>query len=138
MKILVAIESKDHKKLADQSLRWLARSGLELRVFVPKGKAKKFKWTIDEVNYHYYVALDWADTVVERTDPMTYAQQHDFDLLLKVPSKLMSWRKRDYLKDWEILVFRGAVGKARVEFGKHPKKRIKHFFNGATMERVEK
>lgn len=137
MKILLAVNATSPTKPIDNALRWAGRLGLDLKLFVPKGKRTKFFNTIDEVNYHYYQGLTY-DCIVNRTDAENYARQHEYDLLLQVPEDLHSWRKGMQFNDAEIFLARTAIGKARLEFAEKPRKRIKKWFNGVTMERVEK
>lgn len=135
MKILLAINATDYKHLGDRALRWCGRLGYQLRVFVPKNKRSKFMQCIDDVNYHYYLNLQY-DILVGRTTAMEYAKQHDFDLLLTVPEDLTEWRKGTAFKDTELIPPVKTIGAARIEFGKKPGMKIKRFSNGAVMERV--
>lgn len=136
MKILMAIESKDPKRLGDHALRWCGRTGFELRVFIPKKRRRaKYEEAILDANYNWYMAIP-TDIIVTRTSPKEYAQQHGFDLLLTIPEELFAWRKGTQFKDSEIWWVRKAVGAARLEFGAKPKMRIKRFANGCIMERL--
>lgn len=136
MKILLAIKPSKPKHLADNALRWCGRLGYQMRVFVPKKRQLvKYAEEIAEVNYQYYLALG-VDILTVHKDPKQYAKENGYDLLLSVPAELKAWRKGTAFKDTEIIWPRGAVGLARIEFGKKPKKRIKRWSNGCTMERV--
>lgn len=136
MKILVAINSVNHKTVGDKALRWCGRLGLDVKLFVPKNKRKKFLETVDDANYHYYLALDKDETVVSRTDAETYAKQHDIDLLLTIPESLSAWRKGTEFKDHEIKLAYEAITSARGQFSRKEGMNIKQFANGAIMKRV--
>lgn len=135
MKLLLAISATNHKNLEDGSIRWCGRLGFELKVFVPKNKRSRYKNVIADANYHYYLALE-PDTLVSRTDAMSYAQQHGYGLLVTVPERLPSWHKRTAYDDVEVKLAYEAIDFARGEFVKNPRKRIKRWTNGVTIERV--
>lgn len=135
MKILLAINSTDPVLVVDRALRWCARTGYELRLFIPKGEYTKYVETVNEVNYHYYVAVTYGQ-IVSKMTAREYAEQYGFDLILTVPEDLWSWRKGRQFKPEEIYQCAIAVGKARKQFSEHPKKRIHRFVNGSVMERV--
>lgn len=135
VKILLAIEGKNHKKIADKALRFCGRTGYELRIFCKREKRSKFIEAIKDANYHWYLALR-EDQVITKIDPHTYARQNGFDLILFVPDSLNEWRKNSAMKEWELKPMVKAIGSARVEFGKKSDLWTKHFKNGAIMVRV--
>lgn len=134
MKLLLAIEATKPKEL-EKALRWCGRLGYDLRVFVAKGKRKKFLDIFDDCNYHWYLDIR-HDQLISRTDAHTYARQHSYDLMLTVPENLEQWRKRSFLKPDELKHPVVAIGTARIEFGKKPRMQVKRFANGAIMRRV--
>lgn len=75
MKILVAIESdKNAEQLAHTTLRWAARAGFDLRVFVPDNRqSKKYKKFLDEYNYYYWGSIDEERAIVAKQKPTEYA-----------------------------------------------------------------
>lgn len=135
MKILIVINSIKPKLVGDRALRWCGRLGKDLIIVVPRNKRRKYIETIDDANYHYYLALTY-DIVITRSDAKSYAIQHDYDLLVTVPEELWSWRKGRQFKENEIAIAYEALAKARSEFGSKPRKRIKRWVNGVTMERL--
>jgi hypothetical protein len=134
-KLLIAVECQRPKDTADNTMRWVSRGGFPYYFFVPKGKRKKFLDQLEDNNYHYYLAMG-PDRIVTRTSAAEYAKQHDYDLMLTIPSDLHSWRKGTAFKPKEIYHFAKAIHNARGQFVKHPGKQIIRFENGAVMERV--
>lgn len=131
----MAIEATKHRPLPDRALRWCGRAGFELRVFCAKNKRSKFVEAVKHANYHWYLALK-EDIVISRTDAMSYAKQHDFDLVVFIPESLRAWRKNSALKEWELKPMSKTIGSARSEFGRKPDLKVKRFTNGAVMRRV--
>lgn len=141
MKLLAAIKCGDNIEKLDMTLRWASRSGYDLKLFVPKDKLAEYANAIADANYHWYLAADPEATMVEaagETDtPMTYAQVMGYDLLLRIPEGLELWRK-DRTFEGQVFFLCDSAGRARLEFSKNPRKRVEHWRNGATMERVRK
>lgn len=135
MKILLAIDSKKPKLVGDRALRWASRTGYEMRLFAPRNKRQRYLQVIDDANYDYYLDIK-KNQLITKMDPMQYAKAHDFDLVLLVPEGLWSWRKGEQFKPMEVVHCAQVIGRARIEFGAHPRKRIKHFANGSIMQRV--
>lgn len=136
MKILVAVEATDHKAIVDAALRWAGRAGYDFRVFVPPYRIHLFRRAIDDANYHYYTGLE-PDILVKDSFPEDYAARYEYDLLLKIPEHLLSWRKGAQFQPAEMAHYTRAVGAARLWFGRYPGRGIKRFANGATMQRVQ-
>lgn len=136
MKLLVAIEAKGNPHKLDMTLRWASRSGYDLKVFVPQSGHKVYADAIADANYNWYLAVDPEQALVA-ADPMTYAQVMGYDLLLRIPEGLELWRKGRHF-DGQVFFLCDGAGRARLEFSKKPGKRVKHWRNGATMERVRK
>lgn len=110
--------------------------GFDLKVFVGRGKKSQFSDVINEVNYQYYLNLK-KDTIISRYTAEEYARQCKYDLLLTIPEDLESWRLSRRFKDDEINIAYTAISKARGEFSRKPRKRIKRWANGAIMTRVK-
>lgn len=136
MKLLVAITTTRPKLTGDKSLRWAGRLGYDLILVGTKGKRKKLLETVADANYHYYLALP-DSTVVTRTSALSYAIEHDYDLLLELPDDLDSWRKGMAFKVAEIKIAYETISTARGQFSKKPGMKIKRFTNGAVMRRLK-
>jgi hypothetical protein len=136
MKILVGIKSKKPNVVQDAALRWVARGGYNLKLFIPSSKYRRYQMVVDDANYHWYLDLK-HDVIESILEPEEYAIEHNYDLLLTIPEDLKSWRKGGMLKEKEIFHFVKAVGKARLEFGRNHGMRIKKWSNGAVMRRVK-
>jgi hypothetical protein len=135
MRILLAIESTKPKVVGDNALRWAGRIGYDVAVFAPRNKHKKYLAVINDVNYHYYLALEY-DVVVTKYSPQLYAALNNYDLIVYIPEDLPAWRKGTAFKDNELNPPYSAIGNARGEFGRKPGKKIKRWSNGCRMERV--
>lgn len=137
MKLLCAIKSEgNHLTIADGTLRWAARAGYDLRIFVPKVELEPYQEALTDANYNWYLALS-KDMLIPDTDPMTYAQVMGYDLLATLPDGMTDWRKRADMER-QVFLYCEAIGKGRLQFAENPGKRVKHYANGATMERVRK
>lgn len=146
MKILAAIEADGSMEKLDMTLRWASRSGYVVKVFINDNRITEdatrrelsaaYANALADANYHWYLALDpEADLVVG--DPMEYARDNGFDLLLRIPEGLELWRRRRHF-DGQVFFLCDSAGRARLEFSKKPGMRVKHWRNGAMMERVRK
>lgn len=118
MKILVAIESdKNAEQLAHTTLRWAARAGFDLRIFVPDNRqSKKYKKYLDEYNYYYWGNIDEERSIVTKQKPMDYAREHGYDLLVTLPDNLLDYYTEED-DDKTFMEYTEDVAKARVEFG---------------------
>lgn len=135
MKILAAIQSdKNATIMQDYTLRWAARAGYNMRIFIPdKRQLQKYEKAIEDANYHHYLAL--PNTIIETGDPLEYAKKEGYDLLIYLPDNLEYWNKKGG-QDLTHIYYAEDVGKARVLFSNNPKKKSHKFRNGAEMVRV--
>lgn len=135
MKILLAIRSTNPELIADNALRWAARTGFELRIFAPRDDYHKYVNAVNDANYHWYLAVK-HEQIITKYEPHEYAEMYGFDLILYVPEAVKTWRRGHFMKDDEIMLCAEAVGKARAEFGRKPRMRVKKWANGCIMVRV--
>lgn len=121
MKILVAIESdKNAEQLAHTTLRWAARAGFDLRIFIPdRRQLKKYKKFLDEYNYYYWGNIDEERSIVAKADPMEWAKANGYDLLVTLPDNLLDYCTVEN-DDATFMEYAEDVAKARVEFGHKP------------------
>jgi hypothetical protein len=120
MKILVAIEStKRAEEMAHTTLRWAARAGFNLRVFIPDNRQrKKYEAAIDDANYHYYFSIP-ESVLVAGESPMEYAKREGYELLVSLPDNLLDYYAVED-DDKSFIEYAEDVAKARVAFGKNP------------------
>lgn len=135
MKIFVAIESSNNAKvLANTTLRWAARAGFNMRIFVPSEKQRRiYAAFIEEANHNWYLDLP-DDVVVVGKSPKRFAEENGFDLLVRLPDNLRKW-KRWLNYDLNVLHYAADLGKTRIKFA-DPEKKVERFKNGATIERL--
>lgn len=121
MKILAAIKSsKNAEEMAHTTLRWAARAGFDLRIFVPdKRQLKKYKKYLDEYNYYYWGNIDEERSIVTGQEPMDYARENGYALLITLPDNLLDYsvERND---DQTFIDYAEDVAKLRVEFGNNP------------------
>lgn len=140
MKILVAIPSSENPDLlANTTLRWAARAGFNLRIFIPDEEQREsYVKSIDDANYDYFLDIP-EEAIVSIITPLDYAQEHNFDLLVTLPDSLYDWDKENTLgTDKTVIDYAEAIGAARVLFGQQPELKEHEFGNGAIMTRVKK
>lgn len=135
MKVLVAIESSENPKtLAKCALRWAARAGFDLRIFIPgQSQLSEYKEAIDEANYNWYLAIPKNALITELT-PSEFAKAQNYDLVLHVPDHLRKWDKKAN-HELNPYKFAESVGKARLLFADQSITRYV-FENGAVMVRA--
>lgn len=136
MKILVAIESSENPKtLARRTLRWAARAGFNMRIFIPDdSQLPEYLAAVKEANYEWY--LDLPDSViVTKITPKQFAKDEGFDLILYLPDDMRKW-KTSLIHEINVLEYARQVGAARLRFSKDPNKKYERFSNGAIMERI--
>lgn len=131
MKLLLTVNATTPKK-AKVTLAWAGRLGYEKRLFIPKGKRFQFRDVIADVNYNNFLDIP-LDVIVDRTDPISYADQHNYDLVLILPENMKAWE--DNTDDEGMESFLRDVSTARVELGSTDKKLIK-WDNGAEMVKL--
>lgn len=135
MRILVTIQVTKPSKLADNALRWVARAGYDFMLFCQPWRHNRVLRAINDANYHYYLNVDEQNIAFSK--PEIYAPANGYDLILRIPEGLESWRKGSKLKPAEILHFAKAVGAVRKQFSEQPSKQVHRWPNGAVMERVD-
>lgn len=116
MKLLVAIKSKDYSAIR-KSLRWVARSGYDIRIFIKAKEWETYNDTLSAIGQDHYIVFPKETLVTDNITPETYAQQNGYDLLLVVPEHKPSFtgkRKRINLEA-ELYAFVEAAGTARKE-----------------------
>lgn len=136
MKILVAIESSENpKKLSRSTLRWAARGGFNMRIFIPDdSQLEEYRAAINNANYMWYLDLP-PTVVVSKITPEELAFQENFDLILYLPDNLHKWHPH-HNHDRNVIDYAADVGKARLLFRNDDNKFNHEFGNGALMERV--
>lgn len=136
MRILVAIESSEnHKKLANGTLKWAARAGFNMRLFVPdEAQAEAYREEIKHLNYNHYLGIP-ESFVVTGVDPEIYAKEQGYDLILWLPDDLKKWQSK-LSHELNVIEYAKDVGAARADFNKDKSKTMHHFKNGAVMRRV--
>ena len=136
MKIFVAIESSENPKtLSTHTLRWAARAGFNMRIFIPdKSQLPSYLQAIEEANHNWYLALPNTVLVVG-AEPKDYARQNGFDLLVSLPQDLRKWNPKAN-HGLNVLQYAADVGKVRTLFSQQPEKTNHTFPNGAEMVRL--
>lgn len=119
MKILVGIKSTGKpEECAHTTFRWAARAGFDIRIFVPAAELEAYQTGVDDANYHYYlVGRDEAQVVVADAEPMAYAKEHGYGLLLELPDNLLDYKTVED-DDKSMVEFATDAGKARSTMGK--------------------
>lgn len=137
MKILVSIESTGKpEECAHTTFRWAARAGFDIRMFVPAAEVEAYQDGVDDANYHYYlVGRDEAQIVVGDTDPMEYAKEHGYGLLLSLPDNLLDYKTVED-DDKSMVEFATDAGIARSTMGKDLTVNEIELENGCKMLRV--
>lgn len=136
MKILAAIQSSENAKtLSRTTLRWAARAGFNMRVFIPnEEQLPDYKKAITDANYRWHLAIP-DDFIIVGTEPIKYAKDNNYDLIVYLPDHMNKWRQ--YLNhELNPLYYAKDVGRARVMLGGSPELRSYKFHNDVVMERV--
>jgi hypothetical protein len=137
MKVLVAIPSSRPKQLSQKTLLWAPRAGFELRIFADSNvKKKKYQAAVEEVNYQQFLSVR-HNQIVTGSDPLSYAQNEGYDILVILPANLRRWNDT---KDSNLMVieFQKDLAEVRNRMSKDPKFHVKQFDNGARVIRVVK
>lgn len=136
MKILVAIESSENPTLlAKTTLRWAARAGFNMRVFIPDAnQLQPYKDAIDNANYDHF--LDLPESIVEVGSARDYAVKEGYDLIVYLPDDMRKWDTR-LTHDLNVLHYAKELGVARVELKDSIPGSTFTFSNGAVMERLK-
>lgn len=136
MKILVAIQSDNNAyEMAHTTLRWAARAGFNLRVFIPdESQLAEYENAIDDCNYSYYFNIP-NSVIVVNEEPIVFAKRNGFDLLIILPDNLLDWRTIND-DDKTFIEYAEDIAKARVQFGKVKGLASIKFDNGASIMRL--
>lgn len=133
MKLLIAIPSKGRsKKIFKHTLRWVGRTGYDVRVFVEPQEIKEYREEAKHANYDIY--MDFKDdnfVDVGKNDEglshakkfiKDYAIKNNYDLVFRMDDDIMRFtgRGRNKTDDLMILEFCDMVGACRVAFGNFP------------------
>lgn len=132
MKLLVAIPSKGRaKSIFKRTLRWVVRTGFDVRVFVEPGEIEEYrKWAVD-ANYQNYLdirpdqfidigkdngGLSHVRGVIKR-----FAIDNGYDLVFRMDDDVMRFTGRGKNKDdgEMILLFAAMVGACRRAFARY-------------------
>lgn len=139
MKILVAIQSSENADmLAHTTLRWAGRAGYNMRIFIPDDSQREdYEAALLEANHEYY--LDIPESVIEiGKDPVQYAKDNQYDLVVFLPEGLSEWNKENKLGlDKTVIDYAEDVGRARSTIGKDKRRQKVDFGNGAVMKRIK-
>lgn len=137
MKLLVAVPSDRPSQLVLKTLLWAPRAGFTFRIFAnPSVSKKKYQAAIEEANYQQYLDLKYS-MIVRGSDPLTYAQKHDFDIVAVVPPNLRRWNDT---KESGLMVieFQKDLADVRNRMAEDPKLHVVDFENGTRVIRVVK
>lgn len=133
MKILVAIPSKGRaKSIMNRTMRWVSRTGYDVRVFVEPQEILEYREAAVHANYEHYLDIKPEQFVdIKQSDKGLgyvksfigqYAELNGYDLVFKMDDDVLRFNGRGKNKpdDEMILDFAAMVGKCRVTFGKYP------------------
>jgi hypothetical protein len=135
MKILLAINSeKNHKSIANQSLRLAGRVGYEFRLFTSLKEHKKYVRAIEEANYHWYLGI-LRTSVISGQTMYHYAERNGIDLILNVPDNLEIPVDKKAEQRY-VIAFCKKVEKYRQRFESGQYKNRRQLGAGVVMERV--
>lgn len=132
MKLLIAIPSKGRADtIFKRTLRWVVRTGFDVRIFVEPQDLKAYREGAKDANYQNYTAikpeqfvsilkndqgLDYVRRFVKR-----YAIKNGYDLVFKMDDDVLRFngRGRNKPDDEMIVDFAVMVGKCRKAFGRY-------------------
>lgn len=135
MKLLLAIPSSNPEELAKKTLLWAPRAGFDLRIFTDSNiRKKRYHEAIDEANYQQWLALRHSQ-LVSGTDPLTYAQENGYDLLVILPPNLRAWNNNDD-KDKMVIEFQADLAACRKRISSDNTVHDISFDNGTRVVRV--
>lgn len=133
MKLLVAIPSKGRpEKIYKDTMRWVARTGFDVRVFVEPQDLEAYKTAAKTGNIDNYTDVRPENFVsIGENDKglgfamgfiKQYALDGGYDLVFKLDDDIRRFnnRGRNRTDDLMILSFCQMVGQCRVAFGKYP------------------
>lgn len=133
MKLLIAIPSKGRTDtIFKRTLRWVARTGYDVRVFVEPQEIEQYREVARDANYQHYLdihdnqfidigkngrGLGYAKGFIKK-----YAQEYNYDLVFKMDDDVLrfSGRGKNKSDDDMLYDFVKMVGKCRLTFGRYP------------------
>lgn len=133
MKLLIAVPSKGRaKKIIKHTMRWLPRTGFEVRVFVEPQEYEAYKESLDHGNYdnRVHFPLEHLIDIGENDKGLSfvkgyikqYALDNGFDLVFKMDDDVLRFNARGKNKpdDEMVMDFCGMVGVCRKTMGEYP------------------
>lgn len=133
MKLLIAVPSKGRAdKIIKHTMRWLPRTGFEVRVFVEPQEYEAYKKSLEHGNYdnRVHFPLEHLIDIGESDKGLgfamafikQYATDNDFDLVLKMDDDVLRFNARGKNKpdDEMVMDFAGMIGTCRKTMGEYP------------------
>lgn len=132
MKLLIAIPSKGRAKdIFKRTMRWVPRTGYDIRVFVEPSEIEEYRKWADDANYNYYLdikpeqfidigknngGLSYVKAFIK-----DYALKNNYDLVFKLDDDVMRFNSRGKNKpDEEMIIdFSAMVGSCRSAFNRY-------------------
>lgn len=142
MKILIAIESSERAKdIFKNTLRWVVRTGFDVRVFVDPSELEAYREGARDANYQYYLDLTDNHFVANtkgQAGILELAKKSGFDLIAILPDDLTRFDRKgtSHREELMIIDFAKYMGIARVEFGKKPDLQEYKISNRVKVQRV--
>ena len=135
MKILLAINSeKNHKKIANQSLRLVGRVGYDFKLFTSLREHKKYVKAIEEANYHWYLGILRTNVISGQT-MYHYAERNNIELIVTIPDDLEIPIDKKAEQRY-VIAFCKKIEKYRQKFESGEYKNKRQLGGGAVMEKV--
>lgn len=138
MKILMAVVADGKLTDLHRTLRWCARAGYDLRVFVSKYEHEQYESEMKTIEMEHYIYFEPEVLVIDK-DPRKYARKHGYDLILNIPEGQPSFsgRKTRIVLDDEVLLFCEKVGLWRKRLGNNKKlDRLGRAVSGVELSRL--
>lgn len=127
MKLLIAVPSKGRAdSIIKRTMRWLPRTGFEVRVFVEPQDYEAYAKSLDHGNYDNRVHFPAEHLINIGEDNKgfikQYALDNGFDLVFKMDDDILRFNARGKNKpdDAMVMDFAGMVGICRKTMGEYP------------------
>lgn len=133
MKLLIAVPSKGRaKKIIKHTMRWLPRTGFEVRVFVEPQEYEAYKESLEHGNYdnRVHFPLENLIDIGENDKGLSfvkgyikqYAIDNGFDLVFKMDDDVLRFnaRGKNKVDDEMVMDFAGMVGQCRKTMSEYP------------------
>lgn len=133
MKLLIAIPSKGRTNtIFKRTLRWVVRTGFDVRVFVEPQEIEAYREATRDANYQNRLDLSDENFVdIGKNDQglayvknfmKQYAIKNGYDLLFRMDDDILRFtgRGKNLPDDLMIIKFSEMVGRCRVTFGRYP------------------